>query len=102
MMPAINIQRASAPRVYNETPSGAVNCVNTTYVAMSRFDPNSLIVKIDGLILEPDQYTIEPDMQTFTLVINADNVNALHSPLSSSENIKIDYNELIHACITSL
>ena len=101
-MPAINIQGASAPRVYNETPSGAVNCVNTTYVAASRFDPDSLIVKIDGLILCPDQYTISPDMQTFTLVINADEVNALHSPLCSSESIKIDYNALTHACITRL
>lgn len=101
-MPAISIQGASPPRVYNETPSGAINCVNTTYVAAYRFNPESLVVKIDGIILDPDQYVISPDMQSFTLVINENEVNALHSPLCSSETIKIDYNIFEHACITRL
>lgn len=102
MMPAINQQGAGTPRIYNETPTGDVDCVNTTYQAANEFDPDSLIVKIDGIILCPNQYLINADNRTFSLVIDPTDVNALHCPLSSSESIKIDYNSSIHACITSL
>lgn len=102
MIPAVNIQRSQLPRIYNETPSGAVDCVNLTYVAAKRFDPDSLIVRIDGIVLDPEQYTVLPDNQSFTLVIDPSDINALSCPPSDSEKVKIDYNSQEPSCINLL
>lgn len=94
------------PRIYNEKPSGENNCVNIEYVASAVFEPTSLIVRLDGIVLDPSQYLISPDNMTITLVIDPTDVKALHAPLDSEECLRIDYNTpgtvSDDACITSL
>jgi hypothetical protein len=79
-------------RIYNEKPTGDNNCVNLTYQSSNVFDPASLIIRLDGITLDPDQYSIDADNQTFTLIVDNNDIKALHSPLDSHECLRIDYN----------
>lgn len=81
----------SSTRVYNEIPTGAINCVNLTFATFAEFDPDTLIVRLDGIVLDPDQYTIGINNQSFTLIVDADDPKALHSPPSHGEVIRVDY-----------
>lgn len=81
-------------RIYNEKPIGENDCVNLVYQAANVFDPASLIIRLDGIVLDPTQYIINANNQIFTLVIDAANIKALHSPLDSTECLRIDYNKV--------
>jgi len=92
-------------RIYDEKPIGANDCVNLIYNAANVFDPESLIVRLDGITLDPSQYSIDPNNQTFTLIIDTTNIKALHAPLNSEECLRIDYNLLADSsgsCISVL
>lgn len=92
-------------RVYNETPTGENNCVNLEYQAANVFAPDSLIVRLDGIVLDPNQYIIDTNNRTFTLVIDQTSSDALHTPLDSTESLKIEYNKSQNSdstCITQL
>ncbi len=105
MMPndCISQQGSECTRIYNEKPSGDNDCINLAYQAANVFDPASLIVRLDGIVLDPTQYIIDANNQDFTLVVNADDIKALHAPLDSTECLRIDYNKAAESnCISIL
>lgn len=90
-------------RVFNETPIGVYDCVNVDFSAAQAFEPSSLIIRLDGITLDPAQYIINGDNQSFTLSIDAANPKALNAPPHSDESLRIDYNPLpMGSCITFL
>ncbi len=104
MSDCISQQGSVCERIYNESPVGENNCVNLDYQAANVFDPASLIVRLDGHTLDPSQYIIGGDNQSFTLVLDLTSSDALHTPLDSTESLKIDYNKSQNSesCITQL
>lgn len=78
-------------RIYNERPGGLYNCVNTVFTTASEFFPTTLVVRLDGVNLDPSQYVISQDNQGFTLIVDAENSKALNAPPENQESLKVDY-----------
>jgi hypothetical protein len=83
---------AAENRIYNEKPSGAFDCVNTIYTTAQPFAPDTILVRLDGVALDPSQYTLGGDNQTITLIVDANDPKALNEPLDNEECLRVDYN----------
>lgn len=88
-------------RVYNEKPSGAYDCVNLTYTTAQKFDPDTIVIRLDGNTLDPIQYTLGVDNQSFDLLIDTTSPKALQCALNQDECLRIDYDPgSSSSCIT--
>lgn len=83
---------SNSSRIFNEIPDGELNCVNLDFSTSQRFDPNSLIVRLDGIVLEPIQYSVGVDEKSFSLIVDPSNPKALNEAPRSEESLRIDYN----------
>ena len=90
-LPSSDSNGNNATRIYNEKAAGLYNCVNITYTTANIFDPESLVIRLDGITLDPDQYTINAGNNSFTLIIEPNDINALNSPLDPGECLRVDY-----------
>ena len=90
-------------RIFNEKPGGAFDCVNLTFTTANKFRSETFIVRLDGDTLDPTQYTIGVDEQSFTLIVDAADAKALNSPPESDECLRVDYTKKPDTnCITHL
>ena len=88
-------------RLYHQVPSGAINCDNLTFSLPEAFDPDSLVVKLDGNILDPTEYSIAADNMSFTLILSTD-ANFLKVAPRDTEKITVDYTPLQSTCFACL
>jgi hypothetical protein len=90
-------------RIYNEIPGGAVDCSNVTFTTAQKIVPGSLIVRLDGVALDPTQYTIAGNNQGFTLIVAPTDPKALNKAPGNAESLRVDYNESAATdCLTLL
>lgn len=90
-------------RVFHETPGGVINCVNLVYTTANKFDPDTLVVKVDGNVKTPIlDYTIAANNQGFTFIVDPSDGNRLNSPLRPTEELRVDYTPLNTGCIVEL
>lgn len=91
-------------RVRNETPTGALDCVNLLYTTASAFEAGTLEVYLDGRRLDWGLDFIEnPDLMSFTITLDPLDGNRLKIPFRHSESLRVDYNMLtVDSCITVL
>ena len=90
--------------VFNEIPSGAINCQNTLYSTASKFKSGTLLIKVDGYTLDETNYLVGIDNQSFSLIINPADSNGLNKPLSPNERLRVDYikDTATGGCVLSL
>lgn len=89
--------------VFNETPIGANNCSNLFYATAYPFISDTIKIRIDGKNIDPIDYQIGPDNQSFTLVLDPTNSDRLNRPLRANESLKIDYiKKPASGCVISL
>lgn len=80
-------------RVYQEIPGGTLDCVNIDYSTAFEFVEETLLIRLDGVTLDPSQYTVGGDFQSFTLIVDVDDANALNAPPGPSEVLTVDYDK---------
>jgi hypothetical protein len=90
--------------VFNETPIGATNCLNLFFTTQYKILSGTLKVRIDGVNLDEKSFLIGADNQSFTLVLNPSDRDALNHAPSSSESIRVDYikDTTTGGCVLSL
>ena len=89
--------------IFNEIPSGELNCQNVTFTTAQTFDPTTLKIRLDGVTLDPNQYIIDAGNQGFELIISSIDPKQLSEPPSSEEILRVDYQTLSsNRCITFL
>ena len=90
-------------RKYHEVPSGAINCANLTFTLPEPAEPDTLVVKIDGHLLDPVEYSVGSDNQTITLILaDETNPNFIQEPPRSTEKLTVDYTPLQNKCFAML
>jgi len=94
----------AATRLYNEKPSGLFDCMNVSYTTAQVFDPATFVVRLDGIVLDPTQYTLGGDNRSFDLIVNPTDIKALNKAPDSEECLRVDYNASASStgCITFL
>jgi hypothetical protein len=103
MSDCISCLPMGSSRVFNEKPGGLFDCINLTYTTATKFYPESLIIRLDGIALDPAQYTIDINEMSFTLLVNANDSKSLSCPPASDECLRVDYNKKPDTdCITLL
>lgn len=101
-MTCITLFPSGNKRIYNEKPGGLFNCVNLSFTTLNKFNPDTLIVRLDGNTLDPDQYTTGVDEKSFTLIVDASDPKALNSAPESDECLRVDYTKKPDTdCITT-
>ena len=78
-------------RIYNEKPGGLYNCINLTYTTLTAFDPDSVVIRLLGNTLDPTQYSLGVDNQSFTLIVDTTDITALQCPPEAEDCLRIDY-----------
>lgn len=91
-------------RIYNEKPGGLFNCINLTYNTANAFNPDSVIIRLLGNTLDPTQYILGVDNQSFTLTVDTTDITALQCPPESEDCLRIDYDldTISNVCLTLL
>jgi hypothetical protein len=97
---------SDSTRVYNEKPAGLFDCINLVFTTSQIFLPDTIIVRLDGVALDPTQYVLGVDNQTITLNVDASNPKALNIAPDNEECLRVDYDVISSAssggCITFL
>lgn len=89
--------------IFNEIPSGDLNCQNVTFSTSQPFEPSTLKIRLDGVTLDPNQYIIDASNQSFELIISSLDPKQLNTPPSNEEVLRVDYQTLSsNECITFL
>lgn len=100
-LPNSSSSSSSADRIFNEKPSGAFDCINLTYSTSNVFDPDTLIVRLDGIALDPEQYIIDVSNQSFTLIVDSTDAKALNTAPCNDECLRVDYTKPSSGTTTS-
>lgn len=90
-------------RIFNEKPGGLFDCINLTFTTLFKFDPETVVIRLDGNTLDPSQYSLGGDNQSFTLIIDSEDAKALSEAPRDDECLRVDYNRSPETnCITIL
>ena len=74
-----------------EKPLGDKNNVNLLYTTSFKFDPNSIKINLSGILLDIEDFKIQPDNKSFEIKLDPDNSNRLNCPPQQFEPFNITY-----------
>jgi hypothetical protein len=96
-----SLPQTCTERVFNEKPTGSFDDLNLTFLTAQPFVFGSLVVRLDGVTLDPDQYIVGPS--GFTLLVDASDPKALNRAPRGDECLRVDYDvSAQNGCLTIL